>query len=101
MSAGIDIGSHSTKAVVFDGRSVLGGHALVSDDDADTAARNALHQVMTVLGLKEGSVPNITATGWGRRQVSFAGKVSSEAMCASRGGPLAGAHSRHGSGYRG
>ncbi len=86
LSAGIDIGSHSTKAVVFDGRSVLGGHALVSDDDADTAARNALHQVMTVLGLKEGSVPNIIATGWGRRQVSFAGKVSSEAMCASRGG---------------
>lgn len=85
LSAGIDIGSHSTKAVIFDGRSVLGGHALVSEDDADTAGRNALHQVMTLLGLTEGSVSNLTATGWGRRQVSFAGKVSSEALCASRG----------------
>lgn len=85
LSAGIDIGSHSTKAVVFDGKSVLAGHALVSDDDADTAARNALHQVLTVLGLTEESVSNLTVTGWGRRQVSFAGKVSSEAVCASRG----------------
>ena len=85
LSAGIDIGSHSAKAVVFDGRSVLGGHTLVSEDNADTAARNVFHAVLTVLGLKEDSICNITATGWGRRQVSFAGRASSELICASRG----------------
>jgi len=85
LSAGIDVGSHSAKAVIFDGRSVLGGHALVSEDDADTAARNVFHMVLTVLDLKEDSIRNITATGWGRRQVSFAGKASSELLCAARG----------------
>ena len=85
LSAGIDVGSHSAKAVIFDGRSVLGGHALVSEDDADTAARNVFRELLGILGLKEDSIRNITATGWGRRQVSFAGKASSELLCAARG----------------
>ena len=86
LSAGIDIGSHSAKAVIFDGQSLLGAKALVSDEDADTAARSILRLVLADLEIQEDSIEGITATGWGRRQVSFAGKASSELLCASRGG---------------
>ncbi len=85
LSAGIDIGSHSAKAVIFDGQSILGSRALISEDDANTAARNVLHLALADLGIKEESIQGITATGWGRRQVSFAGRASSELLCASRG----------------
>jgi predicted CoA-substrate-specific enzyme activase len=86
LSAGIDIGSHSAKAVIFDGRLLLGAKALVSDEDADTAARSVLRLVLADLEIQEDSIEGIAATGWGRRQVSFAGKASSELLCASRGG---------------
>jgi predicted CoA-substrate-specific enzyme activase len=85
LSAGIDVGSHSAKAVIFDGRSPLGRQALVSDDGAETAARNVFRLVLEALDLKEGAINSITATGWGRRRVSFADRVSSELVCASRG----------------
>lgn len=85
ISAGIDIGAHSVKAVVFDGRSVLGTRLLVTEEDADTAARGILLGLLAELGLRLDEVQGTGATGWGRREVSLATKRSSEQMCAARG----------------
>ena len=84
-SAGIDIGSHSAKAAIFDGQAVRAVAGLVSEDDADTAARSVLGLALAELRLGQDAVERVIATGWGRRQVSFAQKASSELVCASRG----------------
>ena len=84
-SAGIDIGSHSAKAAIFDGQAVRAVAGLVSEDDADTAARSVLGLALAELRLGQDAVERVVATGWGRRQDSFAQKASSELVCASRG----------------
>ena len=84
-SAGIDIGSHSARAAVFDGQAVRAATGLVSEDDADTAARSVLGRALAEMGLGQEAVERVVATGWGRRQVSFAHRASSELVCASRG----------------
>lgn len=84
-SAGIDIGSHSAKAAVFDGQTVRSVAGLVSEDDADTASLSVLGLALADLSIGRDSVERVVATGWGRRQVSLAHKTSSELACASRG----------------
>ncbi|MCX6000796.1 MAG: acyl-CoA dehydratase activase [Chloroflexi bacterium] len=93
--AGIDVGAYGVKAVVFDGTTVLGRRQLVTEEEADAAARGVLQALLAELGTAADQVQAIAATGWGRRQVSSASKRSSELLCAVRGArwlvPTAGA----------
>lgn len=84
-SAGIDIGSHSAKAAIFDGQTLRAVQGLVSEDDADTAARSVLELALAELPIGHDAIERVVATGWGRHQVSFAHRASSELACTSRG----------------
>lgn len=83
--AGIDVGAQSVKAVVFDGQQVLGCKVLITEEEAEAAARQVYTDLLEELALRPESVAGIIATGWGSGEVSFAQGKSSEQVCAARG----------------
>ena len=83
--AGIDVGAQSVKAVVHDGRKIIGWKLRVSEEDSDTAARNVYADLLGELGIKSEDVSRVIATGWGAGAVSFANGKSAEQICAARG----------------
>jgi len=83
--AGIDVGAQSVKAVLFDGQKVLGRKVLITEEEAETAARKVYEDLLTDLKVKAEDVERVLATGWGSGEVSFAHGKSSEQVCAARG----------------
>ncbi len=81
--AGIDIGAESAKAVLFDGRQVLGRSEAVTDEEADAAARMVYTALLDELELTTDRVTAVFSTGSGARDVSFADRRSSEQVCAA------------------
>ncbi len=71
-TAGIDVGSTYTKAVILDRDRKLAGKAIVNTGfrPADAAAR-AYHQALAQAGLEESAVAYVVSTGYGRYQVPF------------------------------
>lgn len=83
--AGIDVGAQSVKAVLFDGREILGWKLHITEEDADTAARTVYEELLGGLGIGSGDLQRVIATGWGASAVTFADGKSSEQICAARG----------------
>ncbi|WP_406676540.1 acyl-CoA dehydratase activase [Moorella sp. ACPs] len=85
LTAGVDIGSLTTKAVVVrDGR-VVGAAVLKSGVDSAEIARKALQEALEQAGFKEDSLDGIVATGYGRIRVPFAQRRVTEITCHARG----------------
>ena len=84
--AGIDVGAQSVKAVLFDGQKILGRRVLITEEEAEIAARRCYEDLLAELGLQMGSVDRVLATGWGAGELSFVEGKSSEQVCAARGG---------------
>jgi predicted CoA-substrate-specific enzyme activase len=85
ISAGIDIGSISAKAVlVQDGRMV---HSVViaTGYNARRAADNVFEAVVSGAGLRVPDVARIVATGYGRNSVAFADRTVTEITCHAAG----------------
>jgi predicted CoA-substrate-specific enzyme activase len=83
--AGIDVGAQSVKAVIFDGRKVIGRKCLITEEEAETAARKIYEDLLAGLGLRPEDVETVVATGWGAGQISVAAGKSSEQVCAAIG----------------
>jgi predicted CoA-substrate-specific enzyme activase len=83
--AGIDVGAQSVKAVVFDGQTVLGKKVVVTETEADAAAREVYETLLADLKLAPADVERVVATGWGADDVSFSDGKSSEQVCAVKG----------------
>jgi predicted CoA-substrate-specific enzyme activase len=83
--AGIDVGAQSVKAVVFDGQKVLGCKVLVTEEEAEAAARQVYGDLLKELNLQPEAVVGLIATGWGSSEVTFAQGKSSEQVCAAKG----------------
>jgi len=83
---GIDVGAQSVKAVVFDGKEIIGWKLNITEEAADTAARIVFQELLDDLGLKREALSRVFSTGWGASAVTFADGRSSEQVCAARGG---------------
>ena len=71
-TAGIDVGSTYTKAVVLDARGEVRGRSLrPTGFRLEEAAKGALDEALEAAGLSPGDVEYVTTTGYGRNQVSF------------------------------
>jgi (R)-2-hydroxyacyl-CoA dehydratese activating ATPase len=71
-TAGIDVGSTYTKAVVVGGdREVLGRAMVPTGFRLEAAATSALEQALAEAGLPRSAIEYIASTGQGRNQVSF------------------------------
>jgi predicted CoA-substrate-specific enzyme activase len=85
-TAGVDIGSRTSKAVVIDRCYRVLGEALL--DTAVVPGRSglqALEQALAKARLDSSALTNIVATGYGRVQADFAQKTLTEISCHARG----------------
>ncbi len=85
ITAGIDVGSLSTDAVVMQDDQVLAYVIINTGVKAQTAAGRAFGQALEQAGLTEGDVDAVIATGYGRMSVPFANSQVTEISCHGRG----------------
>ncbi len=82
---GIDIGSQTTKAVILDDDGILASSIIISRDDAELSAREALEQALAQAGLSSDSNLQITTTGIGGKSISFSQQNKGMTTCLARG----------------
>ena len=82
--AGIDVGAQSIKAVIFDGEKILGSKVIVTEEEADHAARGIYEDLLAEINVTADDVEKIFVTGWGADDVTFADGKSSEQVCAAK-----------------
>ena len=80
-TAGIDIGSISTKAAIMEGDRLLANRVIFTGYNAETAGKKVFEMVLDDANLASRDVGRIIATGYGRKSVSFADKAVTEIMC--------------------
>jgi predicted CoA-substrate-specific enzyme activase len=85
-TAGVDVGSTQTKAVIIDEDARIMGRALI-DTGANvvTAAETAFAQALASRGLDEREVEYVIGTGYGRYRVTFGNAQITEISCHGRG----------------
>jgi len=84
LTAGIDIGSTATKAVLFDGE-VRGSAMVPTGWDPKEAGLAAYRQALEAAGIAEGAVRCIVGTGYGRVSLPIFDRRVTEITCHARG----------------
>jgi len=84
-TAGIDIGSITTKAAIVDDGSVIGTRVAFTGYNANLAGRSVYEGLLEELGVDASSVEKIISTGYGRNSVDFADKSMTEIICHGAG----------------
>jgi predicted CoA-substrate-specific enzyme activase len=84
-TAGIDIGSISTKAVIMQDGRVIAHQVIFTGYNAEAAGGKAFEMVLAGANLAPPDIRRIIATGYGRKSVSFADKAVTEIMCHAAG----------------
>jgi len=82
---GIDIGSVSTKAVLMDGDTLIDKEVVFSGYNTVQTAGDIFQLIITRNNIKETDPLHIAATGYGRKLVTFAGKIITEITCHAKG----------------
>jgi benzoyl-CoA reductase subunit D len=86
ISAGIDVGAESTKAVIVNDGKVVAGESVTTGLDQLAAAKEALELALKKSGLEAKSLSHIAATGMGREALTSLTKNQvNEYVSASRG----------------
>ena len=85
IAAGCDVGTLTTKAVIVKKNSILSHHTVPTRASADKAAREAVDNAAKKAGIKPRKIKRCVGTGWGRKKISFADRVSGEIPCLVRG----------------
>ncbi len=84
--AGIDIGSITTEALLFDNeRGIIGYNILQTGADSRKAAEQALDRVLATPGKSMSDLAYIISTGCGRKRASFAQQSVTEITCIAKG----------------
>lgn len=83
--AGIDVGSTTTKAVLLDGRAIVGEHAMPTGVDLALAAEQCLHAACSAARVAPEELEALVATGYGRDRVTRATAKVTEITCHARG----------------
>ncbi|MBY5345056.1 hypothetical protein E0H35_20170 [Rhizobium leguminosarum bv. viciae] len=82
---GIDLGSQSTKVVILEGDSIIGGASLQTGESAETEARMAVEEALRQTGLKRDDLKAAVATGTLNVRVTAAVNQRSAASCIATG----------------
>ena len=84
--AGVDIGSITTEALLFDKeKGLLGYTILPTGADSRKTAEAALDKVLGAPGMTRSDISYIIATGCGRKRAAFAKEAVTEITCIARG----------------
>lgn len=84
-TAGIDIGSITTKAAIIADGKVIGTRIGFTGYKAGLAGETIFRELLAELNLAESSISKIISTGYGRKSVPFAHKAISEIICHGAG----------------
>jgi predicted CoA-substrate-specific enzyme activase len=85
-TAGLDVGSTYTKAVILDDSDQIAGKAMVNTGfKLEQAAQRAFEQAMEGAGIQKDDVSYVVSTGYGRYQVSFRDVNVTDLTAAARG----------------
>ena len=86
ITAGLDVGAKTTKAVILDNRQIVGRSSLIlTGFDQQEAAEKAISEALTQAGLDQQAVERVIATGAGAKAVPFAHDTISDVKAAARG----------------
>ena len=85
ITAGVDVGSTASKAVVLGDGRVLGSIIGPSTSNPARTAEEIFKQAIAQAGIAAKKVNSVLGTGYGRAQVPFAGQNVSEISCHARG----------------
>jgi len=84
-TAGIDIGSITAKAAIFDDGKVTATKVIFTGYNAEAAGLRVYEEVLADAEIDKNSVAKIVSTGYGRNSVKFADKSYTEIMCHATG----------------
>jgi len=85
LTAGIDIGSISTKAAVLADGKLLGSRVIFTGYNSEAAGKKVFGELLEELGLEVSAVRRIVSTGYGRSSVKFVDKAVTEIICHGTG----------------
>jgi activator of 2-hydroxyglutaryl-CoA dehydratase len=84
--AGIDIGSITTEALLFDkDKGILGYKIVQTGADSKKSAETALENVLAYPAKQSSDISYTVATGCGRKRAGFAQQSITEITCIARG----------------
>jgi len=85
VSAGVDVGAQTIKAVVLCDGKLAGSSVVMAGWEPIEAAKGALEQALARAGIARQDVKRIIATGVGRKSIPFADDYMTEVTCNARG----------------
>ncbi|MCU0822552.1 MAG: acyl-CoA dehydratase activase [Spirochaetes bacterium] len=85
ITAGIDIGSITAKAVVMSDDKIAAVAISFTGYNAEEAGKKIFNIVLSNAGLEESAISGIVSTGYGRNSVKFAGRALTEIICHGAG----------------
>jgi benzoyl-CoA reductase subunit A len=85
VTAGIDVGSVSSQAVLCVDGELYGYNSIRTGNNSPDSARNAIAGVLEKSGMKLEDIHYVVGTGYGRVNVPFAHKAITEIACHARG----------------
>lgn len=85
ITAGVDIGSTTSKTVLLDGEKVLGELVIPSGSLPADSAREVFEKTCSQCGVKQSEITAIATTGYGRRLAHFGDMVITEIGACARG----------------
>ncbi len=85
VTAGVDIGSTSTQAVLMADKQVLAFASIRTGSNSKDSAVNAMKKVMDLTGVTQEDIAFTVGTGYGRVNVPFADKTITEITCHAKG----------------
>lgn len=85
ITAGIDIGSITAKAVVLKDHRMMGAKVVFTGYNAQKAGNSVFDALLELLGMPRGEVDAVVATGYGRNAVDYADKAVTEITCHGAG----------------
>ncbi len=84
-TAGIDIGSITTKAAVIDENGIAGTKIILTGYNPSEAGRRVLDELLRECSLRSADLAAVVATGYGRNSADFGGKTLTEIICHGAG----------------
>ena len=85
ITAGIDIGHQSVKAVILENDRIMNHASLVIAGEVEAAAKTVFFRVLDQAGMKAARIERLFATGVGREKVTFADGNRTEMLSHVRG----------------
>jgi len=94
LTAGIDIGSITTKTAILKDDEVIGTKVIFTGYNAEKAGIRVYEELCNELGIDASDIAAIVSTGYGRNSVKFADKAITEIICHGAGAHFLNPHVR-------